>query len=594
MLGDIKPKKNMIEDMNNVRGGIAFGQDLGIPVEEDTFLSERIKDQSQIFIDWLEQYNSTLPAERQRPPEDYRFLRNFFPAFIMDRNERANEVNSPDYKEVIGLVEEALPMTTLSVMCMDGRVKPVHVFGFSAGIGSSIRKPGGLLKEFIRSKDGDLNLEEGTNFADLLDEALIKNNSIAEVFDSHYGCAARKGEESARGGTPSDAGLYSDVLHKREMVKATREYILANHGEDKHVALIQTTFNPITGYLYMGLETDKSLAYARKYAQEKAVSEGMNPNTASPEYSKEVLRGLVSEGLIISTGKLIENQAIRDAFDQRMFDVSWKDEYINTARKFWTGISEMKESLLPVFEKSITSVYPQLGLSDKKTRRELEERAMLLMCNAFNAYLHNSDHSELEYLEMDDSIYEEQEHYEYDEHIEEGIKVSEGGYPPYDIPMFVINSGDPVNMASYIELASGIVRENRRKGKIIDRSGAYTSPQDFAKAPVPVIMQEIIRDQRLTEDDWITLEQIDWKDLKNIEWDKMSSEQFAKYLEKKGKLSNSLSNGIDRLRKKMAIIFDRDALTSAHLIEQYKVALPVVCDQDRKTHAIIPFVKLGY
>lgn len=568
-------------------------RDAGIPGAESAYLPERVMGQAEAFIGLLEAYNGSLPPERQRPPEDYVFLRNFYPSFIGDRNKRAAEVNSPEYREVTELAEDSFPMTTLSVMCMDGRVKLVHVFGFSAGIGSSIRVPGGLLKEFIRGKDGHLKLEEGSSFAGLLDGALVKNAKLAEVFDSHYGCAARKGEESARGSMPEDAGLYSDVLHKKEMVRATREYVLPRAGEDNQLALIQTTFNPITGFLYMGLESDRALSYARQYAREKAKADGTNPDTISPVYSKEVIKGLIEEGLIISTGQLIENPAIRQAFDQYFFEASWKDSYVDTARRFWTGISEMKGSLLPIFERSLTAVYPQLALSGKATKIELEERAMLLMTNAFNAYLHNSDHVEGEYLEMNDEAYEAQEHYEYDEHIEEGIKVSEGGYPPYDIPMFVIFSGDMKNMAGNIELASGIVRDNRRKGKVIDQSGAYTDPAAFAKAPVPVVMQEIIRDVRLTAEDWESLAQIDWSDL-DSEWDSMSSREFREYLRKKGKLSSSIADGIESLREKMANIFDRDSLTSAHLVEQYKVAMPIICDQDRRTHAIIPFVKLGY
>lgn len=581
-------KNNMLEGMT--RRQLTAEQPLHI---ESQFLPERINGQIQSFIDGLEGQNSKFPPERQHPQEDYSYLRYFLPAFVADRNKRASEVNSPEYKEILDKVDKVLPMTTLSVMCMDGRVKFIHVFGFSAGIGSSIRVPGGLLKEYVRGEDGNLKLDEDSNFADLLDGALNKNGSLAEVFDSHYGCAARKGEEASRGGSPEDAGLYSDVLHKREMVRATRKYILENHGDSKQVALIQTTFNPITGFLYMGLETDAALKYAQEFAEKKAESEGKDPDKAVTVYSKEVLRALIEEDLIISTGTLVDTPAIREAFDKHFFAVSWKKNYVDTARRFWSNLSEMKESLLPIFERSLTSVYPELALGDKKTKKELQERAVLLICNAYNAYLHNNDHSELEYLAMEDEVYEEQEHYEYDSHIEEGVKVSEGGYPPYEIPMFVIFSGDEENMPSNIELASGIVRDNRLKKRVVDASGSYTDSQEFAKAPVPVIMQEIIRDPRLTKADWEELENIDWSDMPS-NWDEMTQEEFARYVEKKAKLSNSLANGLGRLRNKMAKVFDRNSATSAHLIDQYKVALPLVCDQDRETHAVIPFVKLGY
>lgn len=559
-----------------------------------TVLSKTIKDQIISFVDLLEVYNSKLPPERQRPSEGYVFLRYFFSAFVADRNKRADEVNSSENKTIIKLGEKQLPMTTLSVMCMDGRVKMIHVFGFSAGIGSSLRVPGGLLKEFIRAKDGQLMLEDNSNFAELLNSAVVKNKYLAEIFDSHWGCAARKGEEGAKGGSPEDSGLFSDVLHKREMVRATKKYILEKYGDENQIVLIQTTFNPITGYLYMGLETSRALAFAKEYAFKKTQKENKNPNSATSVYSKEVIKGLINEGLIISTGNLIDNQTIKEILNKHLFKISWKKDYLKTAKSFWEEIALMKDLILPILKRNLISIYPELTNSDKNTQRELEERAMLLLCNGFNAYLHNHDHNEFEYLGEDDRKYEKQEHYEYDEHIEEGIKVSEGGYPPYKIPMFVIFSGDEKNMPGNLELASGIVRDNRLKGHVKDGSESYSNPEDFAKAPVPVVMQEIIRDQRLTKDDWGALEKIDWSDLTHLEWDKMNSEEFARYVEGKGKLSIALANGLERLRRKMSIIFDKDAATSAHLIDQYKVVLPVVCDQDRETHVVIPFVKLGY
>jgi hypothetical protein len=592
-------KNNMTEDMNRRPDNV---MDKGKPIER-RLLHERIGGQITGFINLLESYNGKLPAERQRCPEDYAYLRNFFPDFVSDRNARAEEVNTDEYKETLKVAEKLLPMTPFSVMCMDGRVKPIHVFGFSAGVGGSIRVPGGLLKEFFRGKDGELALDGKSNFAELLAEALKRNSSsLAEIFDSHYACAARKGEEQSRGGIPDDEGLYSDVLHKKEMVQATRKFILENYdGDSTQVALIQSSFNPITGFLYMGLETDAALAFAREEAGrkevEKAAAEGRAPETAVPAYSKDVLAKLIDEGKIISTGALIDHPLIRKAFDDHFFAVSWKNNYVDTATRFWTGLSEMKDDLLPLFEDSLKRIYPELAIANKKTKKELEERAMLLMSNAYNAYLHNSDHSESAYLAMDDHAYEKEKHYEYDAHIEQGIKISEGGYPPYDIPMFVIFSGDEDNMPANIELASGIVRDNRIKGRVDYEKAGYGCAEDFAKAPVAIVMQEIVRDTRLTEADWETLEQIDWGDLPDKEWDKMTPAEFANYLAGKGTdrpISLTLANSLENLRRKMAKIFDKNSVTSAHLIEQLKVVLPVICDQDRKTHAVIPFVKLGY
>ncbi len=551
---------------------------------ENRLLPERIKGQIFDFIGRLEEYNQTLPPEVRRRPEDYAYLRYFFPAFVTDRNSRAEEVKSEPYIDVADRARTMLPMSTLAVMCMDGRVKMIHAFGFSADIGSAIRKPGGILKEFVRGKDGKLKLEKDSTFAKQLETAMRRGEATAEIYDSHYGCAARGREEKAKGKKPSDGGLFSDVLHKKEMAEATKSYVVANGLDSRNLATVQTSFNPITGYMYMGLETDDAIEFARAEAGGKG----------EPVYSKDVIGKLISEGKIISTGLMIDNPAIRQAFDQYFFDVSWKDDYIESARKFWDGIGSMKDSLLPIFKRSLISIYPEFNSDDRVTRRELEERAMLLLSNAFNAYLHNRDHSESEYLQMSDEDYEKQQHYVYDSHREQGVKVSRGGHPVYNIPMLVIDSEDKESMASDVEFGGGIVRENRELERITDSSGTYSTPEKFTAAPVPVVVQEIVSDPRITDAEWEALHQIDWTGLEDEPWDTWSTTEFTRYVNEKGKLVGPLLTALDSLRLNMATLFNRRSQTSAHLLTHIKVALPVMCGPDRETHSVVPFSKLGY
>jgi hypothetical protein len=476
-----------------------------------------------------------------------------------------------------------LPMNTLAVMCMDGRVKMIHAFGFSADIGSAIRKPGGILKEFIRGKDGKLKLERGSTFAQQLESAMARGEGTAEVFDSHYVCAARGREEKARGKSPSDGGLFSDVLHKKEMAEATKAYVAASHLDSRNLATIQTTFNPITGYMYMGLETDDAIEFARERA-----------GKADPVFSKEVIEGLIAEGKIISTGALIDNPVVRAAFDEQFFAISWKDDYVNSAKNFWEGIASMRDSLLPIFKRGLTSIYPEFHSEDRVSRRELEERAMLLLSNTFNAYLHNRDHSEKEYLQMSDDDYEAQQHYVYDTHREEGIKVSRGGHPVYDIAMLVIDSEDKESMSSDVEFGGGIVRDNRALERITDSSGIYATPEAFAVAPVPVVVQEIISDPRITDREWEALHEIDWTGIENEPWDTWTTTEFERAVNKRGVVVGPILTGLDNLRMIMATLYNRRSPSSSHLLTHIKVALPIMCGPDRETHAVIPFVKLGY
>jgi len=127
-------------------------------------------------------------------------------------------------------------------------------------------------------------------------------------------------------------------------------------------------------------------------------------------------------------------------------------------------------------------LYPQLGnLEDVRAQKELEEKAMLLLCNLYNGYLHNPKHVESKYLKIPDKKYKSESTYAFDTHWEEGIKISEGGYPPYDIPMFVIFSGDEDAIPESVMLAEELVRDNRySRGKSNQRSfGNYNSPEEF-------------------------------------------------------------------------------------------------------------------
>lgn len=564
--------------------------------------NERLHQNVSSFVDSLEAYNQFLPIERQRPPEDYLFLRSFYSGFISDRNNRADGVSSPEYERIEDLAKNLLPLPTFWVLCMDGRVKQIHTNGATAGVGTSIRVPGGNLVEFVRSKNGQMVLTEDTNFANLIDSAFEDEDIIAEVFDSHVGCAAREGEEGATGKKPGDKGLYSDVLHKKEMADATRHYVRDKYNGDKRVVTVQTSFDPHSGFMYMGLESAPALYRAQAEAQKNAQENSLSSHRVTPEFTDEILEALSNENKIISTRHLLHDETIQNIFEQYKFDIDWQNDYLNSAGNFWDAISHMKSAIEPILEPKIKHVFPHTRNNNPHHILEIKERAMLLLTNAFNAYLHNPTH----HISNGQShSTEEHSHYRYGEHEEQGIKISEGGHPPYDIAMFVINPGNLKTLAASVELASGIVRSNRdasvgTKPRITDWSGNYNSPAEFRMAPVPVVVQEIVRDQRLTEDDWEKLEKIDWSELIDPEteiaerWNTMSDAEFLSYLNDKELLSLPLVQGIMELRKKLAVLYDPNQPTSAHLIDQYKTALPIISDKSRRTRAIIPFIKLGH
>lgn len=536
-----------------------------------------IKQQIDHFLDLLEEYNVKRPSPR--PHEDYKFLQDFFPKFVDDHNSRIEEVESKEYQDALKLAQQQFSHKLFWVLCMDGRVLTILIYGGSAGIDDSIRVPGGILREFVRGKDGRFHLQKDSVYAQLLKRALDNSptGAIAEIFDSHVGCAARKAEEASRGRYPEDDGLLTDVLHKKQMLDAVWEFVQKEYNGTKRIFPIQTSFDPHTGFLYMGLATDDAVRFAKTHGN---------------AYTEKVLGKLTKQGKIISAEAIAGDTNIKKLFNEHDFFLAWKTHYVKSAQKFWQAVHDMKKAALPIIEEKLTIVFPYLrDGNNKDVQDELALRAMLLLANAFSGYLENK-HPEI--LDEKRGERKTRHQYAYGVHEEEGIKVTEGGYPPQHVSTFSVFSLIEKKLPAHLELAALLVRSNRLEERIHDHSGNFTDPREFTKAPIPVIMQEIIRDDRLLDVDWKAVERIDWSDLARINWDHMSYEEFDNYIESKGKIAQPIANAMIKLKRKMGIIFDAQRTISHHLVNHDQVVLPVLTDHTRRIRCVLPFVKLGF
>jgi hypothetical protein len=531
------------------------------------------------IIDRLEKYNQlrTLP----RSDSDFRFIRDFFPRFIEDQKQRADEIDSPEYQNALALAKAQFPHKPHSVVCVDGRVLLFLIYGGIADIDDSIRVPGGMLREFIRGKDGHFLLRSGSNYAKLLEKAIEQSDDgcILQIFDSHIGCAARKAEEAGKGKYPGDSGLLADVRHKRQMVEAAVRYVKDHYGTKKRIIPIQISFNPHTGYLFMGLETNRAYDYAVEH-------EG--------EFNDEIIKQLVDYNLIISTEALVHEAAIRKILEKYDFDLSWTEGYIKSATEFWKGVSQLKHELAPIIEEKLVAIYPSLRDTSREVQEELQSRMILIIANMYSGFLENK-HPQIQDTAHNHAVNQDQDHaYSYGVHEEEGVRVGEGGFPPYKISMFGVFSLDSNTLPANIQLAASLVRGNRKDGRVKDRSGTFTDPDEFAQAPIPVILREVTRDARLTKEEWRSFENIDWSDLMDLEWDMMTEEEFENYIEAKAKLPQSIANSLKRLRHRMMILYDPNQAISHNVTNQDFIVLPVVSDRSRRIWSVIPFVKLGY
>jgi hypothetical protein len=548
-------------------------------VAAERFITPELEAQVDSFVDMAQGYNQRIPEYRRRDPENYSYLRDFYKKALSERNKRAEEVESSEYWDVEKLAESQFPIAPYLVLCMDGRVLPPLIFGMTYGIGGSIRVPGGILQEFDRGEDGKLFLRRNSVYSERLNQALGNADTIAQIFDSHIGCAARNAEEESRGAhLHGDAGLYRDVMFKKEMVDATQRYV-SERNNGKRVMSIQTSFNPHNGFLFMGLETEAALSAA----------ESKRKDGHEPEFTGAILHELAEQGKIISTEHLADE--LRELFKAHGdFTMDWKNRFVETAGNFWRSVAAMKDDARPVIEAKLKTIYPELDSEEESSQQELEERTVLILANAFSGYMLNKLGLTTEHMHEEGS----QEHaYEYGDHHEEFIKIYEGGQPPYETSAFVIWSLDHKNLPANIELAAALVRKNRREGRVTDPFGYFKDPSTFEKAVVPLVVHEIVREP-LEEAEWERLSKIDWSDLSEINWDNMSADEFSEYLLGKGITDYRIIKNINNLRERMAVIVDPDTPLGTHVVDQFKIALPTIIGKNRKNYFVVPFFKAGH
>lgn len=538
---------------------------------ENKLISKSLTKQVEQYIDSLKAYNALRP--RPRFTKDYLYLEKFFLDFIRDQNKRALEIESEKYKTILFFAREQFPLRTMFNLCIDGRTLPVLEFGASAVFGSSVRVPGGMLRDFIRGTDGQLKLSAGSYYAKLLHKAFKRHEvtRLAEVYDSHVGCAARLVEEQAKGRNPGDAGLFSDISHKKQIAEATSRYCQTRWKGQKMVVPVQVSFDPQSGYLWMGLETEKALEFVLRRGK---------------EFTQEVLLDLLKQGKVISTKHLASIPQIKRVLEEYFFPLDWKSNYITSADQFWHAVAAMKSVIYPLLESEVLRLYPHLKENATAQILEKEERIMLLLSNLFSGFLHT--HS----VKGKGSKHLFVSSYPYTAHEEEGVNVSEGGYPPNDIAMFVVFSLDTKNLSTGIELAASLVRKNRTDGRVVDKYGIFSDRREFVEASVPVVMQEIVRDV-VSIEEWKFVESVSWEDLPE-NWEKMTDAAFLKYLHEKAPLPAGVILGVNNLRRRMAVLYDLGSPSSSHIIEHYKVVLPIITGRYRMHHFIVPFVKHGF
>jgi hypothetical protein len=272
----------------------AFGEGRK-PIEVSGLLpQERLRLQLDQQVDTFLDVRRTVQKDHEkRGDREHQFLRRTFKQIIVERNERANDLASPQVQEAIEKVHNLLPFTTYGITCIDSRVMRTIMYGLPLGPGGFMRVPAGDPQEFAHAQGGGLVLRDKSYLSNALNSAFKNDNDIVELLDSHTGCAARGQKTKRTRKDLGDQGLYQDVLRKKQMASALQEHVNGFY-DNKSLFPIQTSFDPHTGYLYMGLEKESVL--------EQAKITGFTP---------QLRKDLVNKNEIIYTGKLVYDANIR-------------------------------------------------------------------------------------------------------------------------------------------------------------------------------------------------------------------------------------------------------------------------------------------
>ncbi|MCX6784786.1 MAG: hypothetical protein NTV81_02520 [Candidatus Komeilibacteria bacterium] len=496
--------------------------------------------------------------------------------FIYSRDLRVEDIESPEVQEAIDIKRKMFPFGVPKLwLCIDGRVLSKLVAGLH---GNALRTPAADNQvEFLPRRGGiGLFLKKDGTFARMIQkvfrdkEAFGEEPIIFEVLDSHLKCAAGGlHAEEKHGHEAADHGLLDDVRRKKAMGLAIRQFVAEKYNGAKQVKIMQISFDPHTGFCFVGLEKEECLT---------------DPRVAEAGYTEAVLSELVKEGKILSTQQLadsVDDPFFSELFLRFHFDVNYELNYRHSTNALWKNIQAMSPEALPRLEALLVGIYPKLKEADKSA--ELRQQAIFLLANMYNAFLHNHEQD-----------------YPYQEHEESVIAITYSEKGPFDrARSFSINPENP-QLSEYLKLGWKLVQGNRRSGQMSPMEQRavkklYPKNDDYVNNPVLVSLFERT-DEALPMVEVEKLRAVDWSDLPEVDWQEMSDTEFVDhYLNKKlPGIAAVVAEKINILRHRAIKLHKPGLPATEALLDGNLLPIWTLSGPDRKTIALFPFLTSGY
>lgn len=511
-----------------------------------------------------------------RDPRAYAMTHYKLMQWYATREERFEEMQSEDILNAEALQQELYPRgIPKGSICIDVRESLKLLAGLHEG---AFRTPAGDNDiDFLPSeKSGNtLFLKPDGEFAKMLDRAFASQNVVIEILSSHMECtAARTRVQEQTRTSPADHGLRDNVLKKKRIDRAMIEYCVINHPS-KRVLPIHVSFDPHSGFLFAGLEKDEVLN------DERVLQNG---------YTEPILHELAREGKIISTQLLLDDPLIRALLSTYYFDMNLTERYAHDTLRLWTKLQGMSHEALPLIEKKLIAVFPELKSDGRSEDRR--ERALLILTNIFIAFLHN-------YREDGTP-----KPYPYGVHNESVIAITRSSKDPHSAACAFNDDPRSPNISGVINFAEGIIRDNRTKGNVSNpeknaaRTFYGTDGREHIENPVLVFLFERIEngDQQPSTELVQKLRTADWSALSTTpDWMYVSKDQFFAFLD--GIVADipvHIKKIINTLRERAIGLYQPGLPATEGLLSGRLVPVWALTGPNRETLALFPFMAKGY
>lgn len=494
-----------------------------------------------------------------------KMMRYSIEQFVESRNSRAQDMQSVEAKQAMEIENSLYPLGTPKIMlCVDGRVIAKFVASSHSG---AIKTPAADSPEFLPDKDGQsLFLAEG-NITRELRRLFLHTDTVSWILDSHLHCAARKTSIiESRGSVRDDDGLFEDVVRKRKIASALVDFVAREYGGAKRIDLMHVSFDPHSGYIFMGLEREEIMN---------------DPRVIESGFTEAVLEELALEGKILSTK---EWALVKSVFGKRFatvsFPVDYEKDYRSSTNRFWRHMKGFSKDLLVSSDKKVLGLYPSL----EKDPMAVRQRAVLLVASAFTGFLSNMSENGYAYGEHDESI----------------MAVTFGDRGPYDrMRSFTIDPGNP-DISGVVRFVENLIRTNRTAGRMSDHEkkalvAAYGKKSaEYVWSPVPAVFFEHLT-TAVKAEVILQIQSADWSDLVRIDWMKMDTEDFYRYLDSKVPgIPAVAAHRIDILRRHASRTFAPGLPAVTDMLEGRVSPLWMLRGTDRRIIAIFPFLAAGY